>query len=81
MTLADIKATCLRDSNEGMNEKEYRVYDHFTDLMDQAWSEWDDDITRPFWEGDAKPESYTRSFREDYLKNMDWEEDFCNFLN
>lgn len=81
MTLSEIKTICNRSSNEWMSEKEYMVLDSFTDMVYQAWNEWEDEITRPFWEGDAKPLSYTESFREDFFNNMDWEEDFGKFLN
>ncbi|MEG1543258.1 MAG: hypothetical protein RR382_01860 [Tannerellaceae bacterium] len=80
MTLSKIKAICYSSSNVGMGEIEYRIRDKYTDLLWWAWDNWSDEITKPFWGGDVKPAKPTCEFEEDFYSNMDFEEDFAEFL-
>lgn len=75
-TLEQIKEICRRDNNFGMNEEEYKIFDKYTTMLDEAWKEWDDDVTRDFWKDDEKPEKPTESFKEDYYNNFEFEEEF-----
>lgn len=69
-----IKEICSMSSNEGMNEREYDIFDAYTTNLRWAWENWEDVITQPFWGGPEKPENPTNSFEEDYYHNEDFDQ-------
>lgn len=79
MTMSEIKKIITNEV--WTNENEYRVLNKYQDARSWAWENWDDDITRPFWEGNTKPDSETESFKENYLTNTDISVDFEDFLS
>lgn len=80
-TLEQLKDICSRETNIGMSEEEYRIFDKYTDMLHEAWEEWGDDVTREFWEGEEKPEQPTDSFVEDFYNNFCFEEEFESILH
>lgn len=75
-TLEQIKDICSRDNNIGMSEEEYRIFDKYTDMLWDAWQNWDDEDTKEFWEGEKKPAEPTDSFRDDFFNNFCFEDEF-----
>ena len=72
-TLEQIKDICRRENNFGMNIEQCKIFDKYTDMLYETWS---DDVTREFWEGEEKPDDPTESFREDFYDNFCFEEEF-----
>ena len=55
----------------------YDLIEKVSNLINQAWNNWADDLTREFWEGEEKPESETDSFILDWIENADfWADGF-----
>lgn len=75
-TLEEIKEICSREDNYGMSESEYRINAKYWDMLYWAWENWEDSVTKPYWEGDEKPEDPTESFKEDYFEDFDFDVEF-----
>lgn len=67
-------------SNEGFNEPQYHAYDAYTDKVHLAWKQWEDEITKPFWEAEVKPEAPTFLFWTKYAETADMEEDLMDII-
>jgi hypothetical protein len=53
----------LENGTEGLELAQYDTVDRISGKINEAWNNWDDETTKPFWEGaETKPESETYSF-------------------
>ena len=67
LTLEQIKDICSRENNIGMSEKEYRIFDKYTDMLHEAWKE---------SEESKESEEPTESFVSEYFNNFCFEDEF-----
>ena len=56
----------------------YDLIEKVSSLINQAWNNWTDDITREYWEAEEKPQTETDSFILDWIENADFEADGFN---
>lgn len=75
-TLEEIREICSKENSWGMSEENHKIFDKYSTMLFEAWEQWDDDVTREFWEGEEKPDDPTESFREDFYDNFCFEEEF-----